>query len=155
MKRIGILLTAILLSAGLQAAAGTTTGQPSHSQQTFFNRFRTAVLGENTAQIIELTHPASLQCVPREDRRVYYSRIMDGLVRILGHSQTLKSLRIKPVGKDELRQITAVHAQMTWPVKPDEKMIVTFEKKGRENVTNLYIARDRDEWKWVHACAGH
>ncbi|HHO47067.1 MAG TPA: hypothetical protein ENN06_01195 [Desulfobacteraceae bacterium] len=122
---------------------------------TFSSRFRTAILAQNTRQIMRLTPPNSQECIPADERDYRYSLILRDLLRVLGERQTIEDVRIRKVDAAQLRRSGAAEetAAVSWPVFPEEQIIITYTRDGIENTASLYIARDRDEWKWVHACA--
>jgi len=154
MKIIRVLLPFLLLIFCFNAAAETEAVQLDPSQKTFFTQFRTAVQAEDTRQIIWLTHPQAKQCVREDDREYYYRLILNGLVRVLGHQQTIQEVMVKNIDADEFQQSkeAAEAVRMNWPVEPEKQIIITYEKDGIENVVSLYISKDKDNWKWVHLC---
>jgi len=155
MKWLRVLLPLLLAAMSITAAAQTEAIQPDSSPLTFSSRFRTAVLAQNTRQIMQLTHPDSQECISEDERDYYYSLILKDLVRVLGHRQIIEDVSVRKVDPEKLRQnITATEAaDIRWPVSPEEQIIIKYTKDGIENTASLYIARDIDEWKWVHACA--
>jgi hypothetical protein len=149
-------LPPVLLAAMSISAAPQTDEIPLDSEAlTFCSRFRTAVLAQNTRQIMRLTHPHSQECISEDERDYYYSMILKDLVRVLGQRQTIEDVSVRKVDPARLRLSgTATGtAAIHWPVPPEEQIIIKYTKDGFENTASLYIARDSDEWKWVHACA--
>jgi len=144
----------VLLAAGVSISAAAQTQIPADSSPlNFSSRFRTAVLAQDTRQIMRITHPYSQECISEDERDYYYSMVLKDLVRVLGHQQIIEDVSVRKVDPAKLpASSAATEAAIRWPVPPEEQIIITYTKDGFENTASLYVARDRDEWKWVHAC---
>ncbi|MDD3619316.1 MAG: hypothetical protein RBR09_05430 [Desulfobulbaceae bacterium] len=155
MKLFRILPPVLLAVLGITSVVPAEEIVPDPEALTFSSRFRTAVLAQNTRQIMRLTHPHSQECISADERDYQYGLILQDLLRVLGERQTIEDVSIRKVDPGELRRSSTPGgtAAVNWPVFPEEQIIITYTKDGLENTASLYIARDRDEWKWVHACA--
>ena len=123
-------------------------------QELFFSQFRTAIHGEDTRQLIRLTHPQARQCTSADNQEYYYALILKGLVQMLGHQQIIMEIESRKVSLQDIQQTsnTAGQSSMKWPIPPEEQLLIRYEKDGVESTATLYIARDQDQWKWVHLC---
>lgn len=103
---------------------------------------------------MQLTHPHSQECIAADERNLYYSMVLRDLVRVLGERQTIEDVSVRKVDPEKLWQDgTAAAAEtLRWPVQPEEQIIIRYTRDGLENTASIYIAKDRDEWKWVHSC---
>ncbi|MHB8791248.1 MAG: hypothetical protein ACYDBT_15370 [Desulfobulbaceae bacterium] len=149
------LLLPILLVGMSSNGAGVASGVALDPvQELFFSQFRTAIHGEDARQLIRLTHPQARQCTGNEDQEYYYGLILKGLVQMLGHRQTITEIESRKVSLQDIQQIsdTGGNSSMKWPVPPEEQLLIRYEKDGVESTATLYIARDQDQWKWVHLC---
>ena len=155
MKWLRVLPPVLLAAMSIGTVAQADEIPPDSPELTFSSQFRTAVLGQNTRQIMRLTHPHSQECIAEDERDYYYSMVLKDLVRVLGERQTIEDVRVRKVDPEKLRQreTNSQAGSFRWPVPPEEQIIIRYIKDGLENTASLYIARDRDEWKWVHACA--
>ena len=154
MKLIRFLLPILLIGLGNNCQAETNPAPLNPAQELFFSQFRTAIHGEDTRQLIGLTHPLALQCTKEDSHEQYYGLILKGLVQMLGHQQTVKEIRSKEVDVADIQKTsdTAAQSGMKWPLPPAEQLIVTYDKDGTESTATIYIALDQDQWKWVHLC---
>jgi hypothetical protein len=154
MKLIRVLLPILVIGLGFNCRAETNGAALDPAQELFFSQFRTAIHGEDTRQLMGLTHPLALQCTKVDGQEQHYGLIMKGLVQMLGHQQTIKEIRSKKVEVADIQKTsdTAAQSGMKWPLPPAEQLIVTYDKDGSESTATIYIARDQDQWKWVHLC---
>ena len=151
------LLGLVLLLAGIiitVSSAGAVTEPLDESQQLFFSQFRYAVQAHDSGQLIRLTHPQSKECVSEEDRDFYYGRMLDGLVRVLGNRQTVQSVMVSMFEPGEIIISKELQSgeNVKWPVAPEARLIVEYEKGKQNSVASLYLSKDKNEWKWVHIC---
>jgi len=146
-----LLLMGLFLSIPVSAAE-----QLDEEQQLFFSQFRYAVQAQDATRLISLTHSAALACVPEEDWEYYYGKILEGLVQVLGKRQAVHRVSKAGVAPGEPGSIAALDSgkDLSWPVIPEVRIIVQYEKQGREAVASLFLARDDGKWKWVHICTG-
>lgn len=154
MKLLLLLLPIFLIGPAINSAAQTKAVVLDPAQELFFSQFRTAIQGEDTRQLIGLTHPKARQCTKEEEQEYYYSLILQGLVQLLGRQQAIKEIRSKKVDVQEIQNTseTAAQSGMKWPIAPEEQLIITYKKDGTEETATIYIARDQDQWKWIHLC---
>lgn len=154
MKLLYILLPLLLVGISLNAAAEPVAVPLDASQQVFFNRFRTAVQGEDIKQIIRLTHPLALECTSEEDRTYQYGKLIEDLANILGRRQLVQEVGVAPVDEEifESYHTMITKHDMGWPFPPEKQIIVKYTTSGLAHVATIYIARDQDRWKWVHIC---
>ena len=154
MKSVRLLLPVFLVILCLSGAVTADAVAPGPEEEIFFSQFRTAVAGEDTRKLIDLTHPQARQCTKEDDQEQYYDLIMKGLVQMLGRQQTIKEISSKKVGPQDIQKSsdTAAQSSMKWPISPEEQLVIKYEKEGSESSATLYIARDQDQWKWVHLC---
>ena len=154
MKLIRLLVTIFLVCLCSNWAVETGAVPLDAAQEQFFSQFRTSINGENTRQLIQLTHPKSSACTRADDQERYYEMVLKGLVQMLGRQQTIKEIESKKVDAQSLKQGTDAAAQssMRWPITPEEQLVIKYEKEGSESSATLYIAREQDQWKWVHLC---
>lgn len=154
MKLVRLLLLILLIGLGSNCRAETNAVALEPAQELFFSQFRTAIHGEDIRQLIGLTHPLALQCTKNDNQEYYYGLILKGLVQMLGHQQTIKEIRSKKVEVEDIQKTadTAAQSGMKWPFAPEEQLIIKYENDGSESTATLYIARDQDQWKWVHLC---
>lgn len=154
MKLVRLLLPVFLVGLSINWAVESDAVPLDPAQEQFFSQFRTAIHGEDARQLIQLTHPQARQCTKDDDQEYYYGLIMKGLVQVLGRQQTIKEIESKKVDAQSLKQGTDAAAQssMRWPVTPEEQLVIKYEKEGSKSSATLYIARDQDQWRWVHLC---
>ncbi|MHB8810209.1 MAG: hypothetical protein ACYC9M_09375 [Desulfobulbaceae bacterium] len=154
MKSIRLLLPLFLALLCLSGAVTADAVAPGPEQKIFFSQFRTAVAGEDARKLIGLTHPQARQCTKEDDQEQYYGLIMKGLVQMLGRQQTITEISSRKVEPQDIQKSldTAAQSGMKWPVTPEEQLTIRYDKEGSESSATLYIARDQDQWKWVHLC---
>lgn len=153
-KAIRFVLTFLLVGILFNTPAGAVAKPLDESLQLFFSQFRYAVQAHDTNQLIRLTHPKSLACEPEEDWEFYYGKILDGLVRVLGKRQTLLGVSVEELAAGEIdiaKNLTS-GANINWPVRPEARLIIQYERQEREAVASLYLAKDNNDWKWIHVC---
>ena len=153
MKLARLLLPFLLLALSINNAAAEDTALDP-AQEQFFSQFRTAIQGENVPQLMLLTHPQARACINEEGQEEYYSLILKNLVQILGRQQIIKAIKSRKVEEQEIKERGAAAAQyrMAWPIPPEQQLFITYDKDGSESTATIDIARDQDQWKWVHLC---
>ena len=69
-------------------------------------------------------------------------------------SPTIKEIKSKEVNEADLKASgdTAAQNRMQWPIPPERQLLITYVKDGSESTATINIARDQDQWKWVHLC---
>lgn len=119
----------------------------------FVKQFRSAAQSRDVNQIRELSHTKSKTCV-NSGNAEYYDRILNAMIRVFGHDQKIKNISYKTVDTKELENSMAqmLKQGMRWPVDPDGRVIVQYEKQGGARVANLIVAKERGSWRWVHVC---
>ncbi|GAB4338757.1 MAG: hypothetical protein Kow0089_10980 [Desulfobulbaceae bacterium] len=154
LQTVRFLLVMLLLGFVWAGSACAEAGSLDASQKLFFSRFRYAVQAHDPGQLIRLTHPESLSCVPEEDREFYYGRMLDGLGYVLGKRQAIRNIRVEEYAPGELVPSRDLPSgdDVRWPVVPQARIILEYERQGRKAVASLYLARDQNDWKWVHIC---
>lgn len=154
MKLVRLLLLIFLAGLSINGATTANAVALDPAQEQFFSQFRTAVSGEDTRQLILLTHPKSMACTKEEDQDRYYEMVLKGLVQMLGRQQTIKEISSKKVDAQTLKNGTDTvdQSSVRWPVTPEEQLVFKYDKEGGESSASIYIARDQDQWKWVHLC---
>lgn len=154
MKLVRLLLPFLLIGLAINCRAETNGAALDPAQELFFSQFRTAIHGEDIQQLVGLTHPLALQCTKDSNQEHYYGLILKGLVQMLGHQQTIKEIRSKKVDVADIQKTsdTAAQSGLKWPLPPDEQLLITYDIDGTESTATIYIARDQDQWKWVHLC---
>lgn len=117
----------------------------------FVENFLLAAQLKNADRLRELSHTKSKACV-KSGNAEYYDRIIDGMIRIFGHDQEVKNIDYETTDAEELDSTVARMTKrgMKWPVEPDAKIIVHFEKPTGAGVANLQVAKDQGGWRWVH-----
>jgi len=153
-KVFKLILTLLLACILFNVPASVASESLDESQQLFFNQFRYAVQAHETSQLLRLTHPSSLACVPEEDWDFYYGKILDGLVRILGKRQSVRSVTLTKFapGEVDISKNLPSGENVSWPVMPEAQIIMQYEQQGQEAVASLYLAKDNNIWKWIHIC---
>jgi len=154
MKAARLLLPAVLAGLCLHGAATVQAVALDPGQEQFFSQFRTAISGEDARRLIDLTHPQARECTRDDEQEAYYGLIMQGLVQMLGRQQIIKEISSRKIEVQDMQQSSeaAAQASMKWPIQPEEQLIVRYEKDGAETTATLYIAREQDQWKWIHLC---
>lgn len=154
MKLIRFLLPLLLLApcAGNAFAAEAAPLDPAQEQ--FFSQFRTAIMGENVPQLMHLTHSQALACIKEEQQEEYYGLTMKNLVEILGRKQIIQEIKSRKVNEADLKisDDPATQNRIKWPVTPEQQLLLRYTTDGSESTASIYIARDQEEWKWVHLC---
>ncbi len=151
------MIVALVLAVLVFNVSDVSASEPlDDSQQLFFSQFRYAVQAHDASRLVTLTHPASLACVPEEDWEYYYGRVLDGLVQILGKRQAVQLVRKTGIAPGEFDAGGGISSRddVNWPVVPEVRLILQYERQGRKAVAALYLAKDNNEWKWVHVCTG-
>ena len=154
MKLVRLLAPIFLVGLCINNAAETKALALDPAQEQFFSRFRTAIHGEDTRQLLQLTHPQAKACTKVDEQEHYYGLIMKGLVQMLGHQQTIKEISSMKVADQDLKPVSdpAAKGSMVWPVPPEEQLLIKYVMNGSEDTATIYIARDQNQWKWVHRC---
>ena len=142
-----------LLVVVAAVGAGEVEKPLDPEQAQFLEQFRSAAQSKDADRIRDLSHTQSRQCVNPDDAP-YYDRIIQGMIRVFGHDQKIKNTRYKPTDAEELESAMSRMSKrgMRWPVSPDGRIIVKYEKPGGARVANLHVARDQGRWRWVHIC---
>lgn len=145
-----MLLVVFLCNGSVSFAAD----QLDESKQLFFNQFRYAVQAHDVNQLIHLTHPKSLECISNDDLEYYYGKVLDGLVKVLGKRQALRSVTAVDFAPGEISLSKDLPSgdSMKWPVAPEARIFIQYEREGSEAVASLYISKDANDWKWIHIC---
>jgi len=146
-RLVVIALTLWLLTPGSAGAQADLNPE----LRAFLRAWRAAARAGDRLALSALTHPASRACEDEGDADAY-EKMRAQQLRVFGNALEPSDRRFVPTEAKELRSFREHHPELRWPVAPEGRIVVRFERPSGTRVAQLPVARSHGAWRWVHVC---
>lgn len=140
-----------LVVSGLICVTSVMGEELPADMRQFVDSFIAAAKQKDQTQIRELTHRATLNfATPAEAE--FYERLVQGQFRIFGSNDPIKEVRYEKFAELDHQKLNNSMNKLNigWQFPPDGRIIVTFDAPDRSRKAAIFVARDGEEWRWVH-----